>query len=329
MKILIEGGKERYNKLWPKDMDLSMFETYFFERGTSNAEKLAAAKDAEIVFADAISVVDRELIENMPNLKMIHSEGVAFNSFDVKAAAERGIFVCNNKACNAGAVAEQTVMLMLNVLRYGIIGDEMVRSGRQMAFKEERMFKGITELGDCKVGLIGFGAIAKETAKRLIPFGCKVYYNTPHRKDEKTEDEYGVTYMEREELIKECDIISLHTVVTEETKNMVNDDFISKMKDGAFIINTARGELTDNEALRRGIISGKLCGVGLDTIYPEPNTPDNPIIDLPEEYKYKAVFAPHLGGITTSSFRRAHKNMWENAVRIYNGERPVNIVNGI
>ena len=106
------------------------------------APSLQAAADnpeAEVIFADAITPVGREMIDLLPRLRMIHSEGVAFNAIDTAAAREKGIFVCNNKGCNAGSVAEHTVMLMLMALRRGITGHAAVRAGKQIQFKERFM----------------------------------------------------------------------------------------------------------------------------------------------------------------------------------------------
>ncbi|MDR3338469.1 MAG: hypothetical protein LBT16_14835, partial [Treponema sp.] len=115
---------------------------------------MAGGEDREIILADAIAGVSRRVIEQLPTLKMIHSEGVAYDKIDVKAAKERGVFVCNNKGCNAAAVAEQAVLLMLAWLRSMIAGDREVRLGHQIQMKERLMVEGITELGDCTVGLI-------------------------------------------------------------------------------------------------------------------------------------------------------------------------------
>ena len=207
VKILVEGTRARYEKFLPQDAPLDRVELAFCGRGSSNAELLAAGGDAQILCVDAISPVDAALIAKMPNLRLIHSEGVAFNCIDLAAAKKRGIYVCNCKGCNADAVAEQTVMLILELLRHGLTGDAAVRAGRQMEMKERLMVEGITELGECSVGLIGFGDIAKAAAARLHPFGCELFYYAPHRKDPETELEYHVAYLELEELAARCDIV--------------------------------------------------------------------------------------------------------------------------
>lgn len=329
MNILIEGAPERYQVYLPEFVPLDRLSLTFCPLGSTNRERLALCPDAEVFLADAVSTVDGDLIRRMPKLKMIHSEGVAFNGIDLSAARERGVFVCNNQGCNAGAVAEQAIFLMLSLLRRGIPGDRAVREGRQIQMKEQAMVEGIAELGDCKIGLIGFGHIAKATAQRLVPFGCELFYDSAHRKDPETEKAFSVTYLPLGELLAACDIVSLHAAVTPQTRGMVNAAFLSQMKSGSYLINTARGELVDHSAVKEALLSGKLSGAGFDTLSPEPVPADHPLVQLPPELEDRIVFSPHLGGITASSFRRAHRHMWENVVRVFNGFQPDSVVNAL
>ena len=283
----------------------------------------------DCIIADAIAKVPKALIDGMPNLKLIHSEGVAYNGIDLVAAAERGIPVCNCKGMNAKAVAEQAVLLMLALLRTLIPGDEAVRQAKQIEMKQRRMVEGIDELGDVTVGIIGLGDIGQATAKLLDAFGTHVLYYNPHRKSEQIERECHVTYLPEDELLAQSDIVSLHMPVTPETVGSIDAEFIGKMKPGSYLINTARGELVDQEALCQALVSGHLAGAGLDTLAPEPVTADNPLLNLPSEAASKVVFSPHLGGITQAFFFRAHKLVWENIARVAAGDKPVNIVNGL
>lgn len=328
MKILIIGDQARYEKFLPAG-GIEAFTPIFCPRGTRDPDLIAAGSDAEILFADAISPVSRNLIDHMPNLRMIHSEGVAYNAIDLQAAGERGIFVCNNKGCNAQAVAEVAIMLMLELLRGGVSGDRKVRQGLQIQTKEEAMVRGVTELSECSVGFVGFGDIARATAARLKSFGCELFYYTPRPKDRETEQHWGVSYLPLFQLAKTCRIISIHTSVTRESMHLIGEDFIGRMRRDAFLINTARGEIIDNDALRRALMENRIAGAGLDTISPEPIAADHPLVALPEEIRDKVVLTPHIGGITAGSFRRAHHHMWQNALRILNGERPDEIVNGL
>jgi phosphoglycerate dehydrogenase-like enzyme len=329
MKCLIIGSEARYNKFALDKAFIDSCENVFCERGTTDEVLLEKGADADVLLADAISPVSAHLIDHMPNLKMIHTEGVGFNSIDIEHAKKKGIPVCNNKGANATAVAEQTILLMLGLLRDVIVGDAAVRNGSQITVKEGMMVSGIAELADCQVGLVGFGAIAVEVAKLLNAFGAKISYNDYIRRSDAVEKAMNVTYMDIDELVKSSDIVSIHCPVTVETTNMVNSDFLNKMKSSAYLINTARGEIVDNMALRQAIIDGVIAGAAFDTIYPEPMLTDNPLIDLPDEEKYKVIYSPHVGGITTSSFARMHSNLWKNVKSIANGQRPNNIVNGV
>ena len=299
----------------------------YLDKDSSEEEILAAAGDAEVIFVDAITPVSGRLIGKMPHLRLIHSEGVAFDKIDLAAARARGIDVCNNKGCNAAAVAEQTVLLMLMLLRRALEGDRAVRQGRQMEMKERIMVEGITELGACRVGLVGFGDIAKATAERLAAFGCALYYYTPRRRTPEEENRWGVTYLPLEELAARCDLVSLHCAVTDQTRNMVDEAFLSRMKPTAYLVNTGRGELVDDLALRRALVEGRIAGAGLDTLAPEPVPANHPLVDLPPQIRDRVVLSPHLGGITEASFRRSHLHMWRNAERVAVGERPDNVVN--
>lgn len=329
MKILIVGNEDRYRKYMP-DLDIVENITMIFcDRGSSDEKLLEAAYDVDAIAIDPMAKLSGNVIRKMPNLKIIQSEGVGFNGIDLEAAKEKGIFVCNCKGANAGAVAEQTILLMLALLRNMVACDRIEREGNQIYIKEQMMVDGIAELSDCKIGLIGFGDIAKATAKRLIPFECEMYYYTKNRKAEEVEKEYQVSYMELDNMARTCDIISIHCPVNAETTGMINREFLAKMKPNAYIVNTARGEIVDNEALYEAIISKKIKGAGLDTVAPEPTTRDNILLNLPEEYKDKIIFSPHIGGITTSYFYRAHRKNWLNIDAALKGQRPDYIVNGL
>ena len=271
MKIVILGAEARYRAYQPAMPFIQQQELVFLDKDSTEAEILAAGADAEVLFVDAITVVSAALMEHMPCLRLIHSEGVAFDRIDLSAARERGIYVCNNKGCNADSVAEHTgiaagpvagpsVLLILMLLRHALEGDEAVRAGRQMEMKERCMVEGITELSACKVGLVGFGDIARAAAERLVPFGCELYYYTKHRRLPEEEKKYHVTYLPLEELAEKSDIVSLHCAVTEETRNLVDAALLRRMKPTAYLINTARGDLVDNEALRQALLEGKETG---------------------------------------------------------------------
>ena len=329
MKKLLVIGKEgrlaRYTK------DRSVYDRYdisYVPVGTSDDEVIDRYGDTEFILVDAVGDVSARLMENMPSLRLIHSEGVGYQGVDTEAADRRGIYVCNCEGVNAAAVAEQTVLLMLGLLREVRSCDESVRAGRQIITKEDHMMKGdMKELGECRVGLIGFGNIAKATCRLLKAFGSDVVYTKPARLSEEEEERYGVTYMERDELLAGCDIVSLHLPVTEETRYMADAGFFDRMKRGAYLINTSRGELVKSEDLVGAIADGKIAGAGLDTIDGEPVQKDNILLKAPDDVKDRLLLSCHIGGITGASFRRAYEMIWSDIEKAAGGQRPDHIVN--
>lgn len=316
--LLEEKNFRRYASLdtLPKDYELSLFGNKDID------EDAVAASGAEMLIVDPMVPVKASLIQKMPTLKLIQSQGVGYNLFDTDAARAQGVDVCNCAGANATAVAEQAVLLMLSVLRGVKENDRMVYAARQAEAKGRCFQNGITELRDCHVGIVGMGAIGLATAKLLGAFGCRVsYWNR------KPKPECALPYLTKEELLRQCDIISLHVAVTPETTNFISDETLNMMKPGSILINTARGEIVDQEALCRAIVSGKLGGAGLDTLSPEPVTAENPLLHLPEAYRDRVVLSPHIGGITEGSFRRYFGVIWNNAALLAKGEKPRNIVN--
>lgn len=326
MKLLVIGSKARTEKYLPNLPIVNEVEIVVVERGASDDEILSIAADADFIMADAISPVSAHLIESMPNLKLIHSEGVAYNAIDVEAARTRNVYVCNNAGANAVGVAEQTVLLMLACLRDVVNGDAAVREGRQIQTKERMMLEGIRELGDCRIGFIGFGAIAQETARHLAGWGCEMFYNKRHRLAEEDERSLDARFATVDEIAASCDIVSIHVPVTDDTRNMVDAAFFARMKPGAILVNTARGEIVDTQALAGALEAGTLAAAGLDTVAPEPVLPDNPLLNLSDQAARRVVLSPHIGGTTIGFFRRAHRTIWENIARVAAGEKPVNIV---
>lgn len=329
MKILHIGKKGNMDRFTRMPDEVKAMELVDLPMNLPVSEYLNAAADADVIIADAIAPVQAELINAMPYLKMICSEGVAYNSFDIDAAKAKGVFVTNNAGMNAMAVAEQTLLLMVGVLRNVAQNDAKVREGLQIETKESYMANmNLYEMADFSVGLIGFGNIAKATAKLLNAYGVEnIYYYKRTPLSEAEEKSLNVKYLPLDELLSKSDFVSMHTPVTSETKQMANDEFFGKMKEGSYFINTARGEVVDSYALVRALESGKIKMAGLDTVDNEPARKDHYLLNLPEETSKKILFAPHIGGITVSSFKRGYDMIWENVLRLNNGQPPYRVVN--
>lgn len=330
MKILHigkSGNVERFtaNSQWKERTELIEMPA-----GINYEEYLSQAKHAEVIIADAMAKIPEELIFGMPDLKMIHSEGVGFNFIDTKAAAQNKVYVCNCKGMNAMAVAEQTILLMLSMLRDVRLSDEAVRTGHQIEKKDEYMQKGnLMELSDCVVGLVGFGDISRCVAHLLKAFGTKTYYYNRTRVDRSIEEEYQVSYLELTELLQKSNMCSIHLPASEETHHIVNDLFLDKLPQGSYLVNTSRGELIDGMAMVRALKSGRLKMAALDTIEGEPVQLNNFLLNQEKDIMERLIFSPHIGGITSSSFKRGYSMIWSNINKIAAGERPDRIVNSL
>ena len=327
MKALVLSMKDRYDRFAPDIPIVRETELVFCDRSGTEEEWLAAAGDADVLFTTPVTWIRESLIARMPNLRLIHCEGVGFDRIDLEAARKRGIYVCNNAGCNAGPVAEQAVMLMTMLLHHTLWGHRMVLEGRQGEAVREIEGNVPLDLTAAKVGLVGFGAIGQETAARLRPNGTEVYYYARHRKDEETEKRLGVTYLPLEELAARCDIVSLHLPATAESTHLVDREFLARMKPGAFLVNTARGAIIDDEALCEAIRSGHLAGAAVDCYAPEPVLAAHPLVRLAAECPDQLVLLPHQAGITQSSFYNVYRMLFENLQRLIDGERLERIVN--
>ncbi|MBE7017748.1 MAG: hypothetical protein E7420_06285 [Ruminococcaceae bacterium] len=327
MKISLITSRKRFESYSDPAMVPADAELFFMPLEYTEEEAMDKLADTEILLVDSVLPVTAKMIEAMPKLKMIQAEGVAYNKIDIEAAKSAGVFVCNNKAVNAAQVAEHSVMLILAVMHRLIEGDAQVRAGNQNETKLRFINDGLEDIIGKKVGLVGFGAIGKELAKRLLPFGCQLFYYDPFRASAEVEQEYSITYLEKEELLSSCDVITLHVPVTPSTTNFINKEALAIMKPNAIIINAARGLVVDTQALADAIMAEQIYGAGLDTIEPEPVPADSPVLLMPEPYCSRVVLSPHVAGTTKSVFFSAYRNFWGNVKAVSNGQRPINIVN--
>lgn len=329
MKILHIGKQGNLQRFAAADGFLNSLDLVDLKPDLPVEEYLNQAGDADFVIVDAITAIPGELIRQMPNLLAIHSEGVAFNAIDLKAADECGVYVCNAQGMNAMAVAEQTILLMVGMLRNIVVNDAAVRAGHQIEAKENYMQNGsLHELADCSVGLIGFGNIARQTARLLKAYQVKnIYYYKRHRLDPAQEQQYGVHYRELDDLLAQSQIVSLHLPVTKATRHMADQTFFAKMQPGSYLVNTARGELVDDAALIEALKSGHLAMAGLDTLDHEPVLKNHPLLNQPRSIASRLLFSPHIGGITAASFYRGYAMIDEDLWLVAQGQEPKRVVN--
>ena len=326
MKVAVLTSRARCEKFTDPALIPEGCEIVWLGQEYTNADVLREAADAEAIIVDAVLPVDAELIAGMKKLKLIHSEGVGYDRIDVAAAKRAGVAVCNNRGVNAGQVAEHAVMLMLAVLHRLSEGNRLVRAGRQIETKTRFIQEGLEDLSVRHVGILGLGAIGRELAKRLRPFGCRVSYFDTYRPDPAAEAELGVSYLPQAELLRTCDVVSLHVPVLPETRGLICRETLALMRPEAILINTARGALVNDADLAEAIMNGTIWGAGLDTMDPEPVPADDPLILMPPPFSDRVIFTPHVAGTTKSVFFSAFRTIWRNIAAVARGEEPVNKV---
>ena len=329
MKVLHIGKKGNMERFSAPDSLLSTVDTVDLPMGLPVPEYLAAAGDADFIITDAIGKIPGELIRQMPNLKSIHSEGVAFNAIDLAAADACHVCVCHSKGMNAMAVAEQTILLMTGMLRDVVGGDAAVRKGRQIQVKEAYMQAGnLHELADFSIGLVGYGDIARCVARLLRVYGVQhIAYCKRHPLTAAQEAAEGVHFLPLDDLLAQSQIVSLHLPVTPETTHMADRAFFHRMQTQSYFVNTSRGELVDDAALLEALADGTLCMAGLDTLDQEPVASSHPLLQAPPALQKRLLLSPHIGGITASSFRRSYQMIWEDIAAVAAGRVPARTVN--
>lgn len=258
--------------------------------------------------------IDASVIAAADRLKVIARYGVGFDRVDVAAATKRGIVVTNTPGANSAAVAELTIGLMLALGRQICQSDQAVRRGQWPRYSG-------AGLGGKTVGLVGFGSIGREVARRLAVFQCRVLVADPYVSPDVVSG-CGASRVSLDELLPASDFVCLHAASTPETAGMVNDSFLRKMRSGAFLVNTARGELIDEAALRQSLESGRLRGAALDCFSKEPPGADHPLLQLPQ-----VIVTPHTGAHTDEAVNAMGRMALDACLAVLRGERPAHIVN--
>lgn len=243
------------------------------------------------------------LIAAAPRLRLIQKIGVGVNTIDLQAAATRGIPVCNLPGTNARAVAELTLALMLATIRRLPRFDSGLRQG---IWSDPLLQDGLGELGGRTVGLVGYGAVPRILAPVLRAMGCDVIYTSREPKPGAVGERVPFDV-----LLAKADVVSLHVPLTDETAEMLDAAAIARMKEGAVLINTARGGLVNQAALINALRSGRLGAAGLDVFAREPLAPNEPLCSLAN-----VVLTPHVAWLTRGTFERSFAIAVENCRRL-------------
>ncbi len=285
----------------------------------SEAALRTALRDANTLLVSIRPVITRSFIESAGQLRHIARLGVGVDTVDLAAATERGIFVTNVPEVTSDSVAEFTMTLLLALAKNICRGDRAVKEGRWP--ERLQLIRENIELNGKTHGIVGLGNIGRRVAVRCRAFGMRVLY-TKRNRDPEAERTLGVEYAPLDTLLKESDSISLHLPLSEETRSLIDRPRLEAMKPSAFLINQARGEVVDGEALVWALREGKIGGYATDVYSQEPPDPHD------ELFQFKnVVAAPHLGGGTREARLRACMTVVSEVLRIIRGEMPNNLVN--
>lgn len=314
MKIVILDGAAALGKEFTFDRLEKYGEVVYYPR-TKHNEIIERGRDADIILLNKV-VINREILDQLPNLKLIQVLATGYNVVDIEYAREKGIVVCNIPSYSTPSVAQLTIAHILECVNAVGKHNESVKNGDWTNCPDFcYSVTPQTELAGKTIGLIGYGDIARKVAKICNALDMNVlgYRRTP------TCDEYA-TMVSLDELYRHSDIISLHCPATPETIGMINSDSIAKMKDGVIIINTARGIVVDEQAVADNLSNGKIAHYCADVLSSEPPTADNPLLRQPN-----AIITPHIAWASVEARGRLFDIMEDNISNFLNG----NILNRI
>jgi len=244
-------------------------------------------KDYDALLVRSATKVTKDIIDAASKLKVIGRAGVGLDNVDLDAATQKGIIVMNTPGGNTISTAEHAFSMILSLSRSIPQASASTKSGEWKRSK----FMGV-ELYAKVLGIVGFGRIGKEVAKRALSFGMRVLAYDPFLSRDVAES-LGIEVVELEELFQQADYITVHTPMTDETRHMISDKQFAAMKKGVRIINCARGGIIDEVALVKAVKEGKVAGAALDVFEKEPITPDNELLKLDN-----VIVTPHLGAST-------------------------------
>ena len=283
------------------------------ERPLTSVELLPLVRDVDGYIA-GLDYIDQAVIQSARRLRVIARYGVGFDRVDVPAATARGIVVTNTPGANSTAVAELSIGLMLALGRSICLADRATRRG------EWPRYPGIGLRGKI-VGLVGFGAVGREVASRLMAFGCRILVSDPQISYEVAKAA-GVELVRLEELLALSDFVSLHASLNPESERMVDRAFLAAMKRGAFLVNTARGELIMESALKDAIEKGHLRGAALDCFTQEPPRTDHPFFGMDQ-----VLVTPHMASHTDEAVDAMGRMSLQACLAALRGERYPHTVN--
>jgi len=273
----------------------------------------------ELAWADVVWHVLRPLsgadLRRGTRLRLVHKLGTGVNTIDVDAATASGIAVANMPGANAPSAAEGTVLLMLAAMRRLVELDSATRAGEGWP-TDPPLGETVRDIGDCTVGLVGYGNIARRVERIVTAMGAEVLHTS-------TADDGTPSWRPLAELLAASDIVSLHLPLTSASEQLIDQSALTLMKPGAVLVNTSRGGVVDETALVDALRSGRLAAAGLDVFAVEPVVATNPLLALDN-----VVVTPHVVWYTRDTMRRYLDHAVDNCRRLRDGRDLIDVVNG-
>jgi D-3-phosphoglycerate dehydrogenase len=282
----------------------------------TEAELIDLCRDADAIIIGSREQVTRRFIESVPKLRVISKHGTGVDRIDVKAATEMGIIVTHTPV-HSPVVAEHTITLMLALMKRIREADRSVRSG---GWRDNELLSSLVR--GKVIGILGFGRIGSEIAKRLQGWGVRILAHDPYAKPEVFSEYHVEKCSTLNEMLVQIDILSIHAVLTKETHHMIGREAIQRLKKTAYIINTARGEIVDEKALIEALKDRRIAGAALDVLEQEPPDPSNDLLKLDN-----VILTPHMSSLAPEIARLLRVTAMENALAALRGEIPKYVKN--
>lgn len=282
----------------------------------SAQEMIDTCRDADGLVVQ-YAEISAEIMDGLPRLKVISRYGVGVDTIDLEAATQRGICVVNVPDYCIDEVSNQAFALLLDCWRRVTFLNSAVHRGCW----NYAIAKPIMRLRGQKLGLIGFGKIAREVAIKATPFGLDIAAYDPFIKPEAM-TALGVAYQPLQQLLRESDIVSVHAPFTKDTYHLINDDALQLMKPVAILINTSRGPIVDEQAVARALHQHKIAGAGLDVLEQEPIRPDDPLLGMEN-----VILTPHISWYSEESEQELKTKVAMGVIEVLNGRIPTYLVN--
>jgi len=281
--------------------------------GSDEEDLVEVVAGADALITRGNIKVTRGMMEASPRLRVVGVHGIGCDHIDLEAAGEMGKVVVNTPSAMTETVAEMAVSLTLALVKKIVSADKAVRSGEWTRKYGDLMG---SDLMGKTVGIVGLGRIGTEVARRLKPFNVELLYWSRTRKED-LEAEIGLDNVGLEELLARSDIITLHVPSTPETHGLLSEREFGLMKEGAYIVNTARGGIVDHDALVEALRSGKVAGAALDVFDEEPLDPGDPLASMDN-----VILTPHISASSREAMERMAVQVAEDILRGLKGAAP-------